>query len=54
MEAKSIGGKARRRLDRPRCRWADNIKMDVREVGWNGMDWVNLALVRMARNLWVP
>jgi hypothetical protein len=33
----------RRPLGRPRCRWEDNIKMDVREVGWGGMDWINLA-----------
>jgi hypothetical protein len=25
-------------LGRPRCRWVDNIKMDLREVGWDGMD----------------
>jgi hypothetical protein len=33
----------RRPLGRPRRRWEDNIKMDLREVGWGGMDWVNLA-----------
>jgi hypothetical protein len=33
----------RRPLGRPRRRWEDNIKMDVREVGWGGMDWINLA-----------
>jgi hypothetical protein len=26
-------------LGRPRLRWKDNIKMDLREVGWEGMDW---------------
>jgi hypothetical protein len=25
-------------LGRPRCRWLDNIKMDLREIGWGGMD----------------
>jgi hypothetical protein len=25
-------------LGRPRCRWVDNIKMDLREIGCNGMD----------------
>jgi hypothetical protein len=25
-------------LGRPRCRWVDNIKMDLREIGWGGMD----------------
>jgi hypothetical protein len=35
------GGK--RPLGRPRCRWVDNIKMDIREIGWYGMDWIDLA-----------
>jgi hypothetical protein len=25
-------------LGRPRCRWVNNIKMDVREIGWGGLD----------------
>jgi hypothetical protein len=33
-------------LGRPRLRWADSIKMDLREVGWGDMDWINLALDR--------
>jgi hypothetical protein len=33
----------RRPLGRPRRRWEDNIKMDLREVGWGCMDWMNLA-----------
>jgi hypothetical protein len=28
---------------RPRLRWVDSIKMDLREIGWDGMDWINLA-----------
>jgi hypothetical protein len=28
---------------RPRRRWEDNIKMDLQEVGWVGMDWIDLA-----------
>jgi hypothetical protein len=32
----------RRPLGRPRCRWKDNIKMDLQEVGW-GMDSTELA-----------
>jgi hypothetical protein len=28
----------RRPLGRQRRRWVDNIKMDLREMGWNGMD----------------
>jgi hypothetical protein len=52
----------RRPLGRPRHRWEDNIKMTFREVGWRGMDWINLAqdrdrwraLVNTVMNLWVP
>jgi hypothetical protein len=25
-------------LGGPRCRWVDNIKMDLREIGWDGVD----------------
>jgi hypothetical protein len=54
----------KRPLGRPRRRWVDNIKIDliVREIGWNGMDWIDLAqdrdqwraLVNTAMNLRVP
>jgi hypothetical protein len=30
-------------LGRPRRRWVDNIKMDLRETGWNGVDWIYMA-----------
>jgi hypothetical protein len=30
-------------LGRPRRRWEDNIKMYLRELGWGGMDWIDLA-----------
>jgi hypothetical protein len=33
----------RRPLGRPRRRWEDNIKMDLREVGWRVINWINLA-----------
>jgi hypothetical protein len=33
----------KRPLGRPRRRWVDNIKMDLREIGWDGMDWIDLA-----------
>jgi len=33
----------KRPLERPRCRWKDNIKMDLQEVGCGGMDWIELA-----------
>jgi hypothetical protein len=51
-----------RLLGRPRRRWVDNIKMDLREIGWGGIDWIDLgqsrdqwrALMNMAMNLRVP
>jgi hypothetical protein len=33
----------RRPLGRPRRRWMDNIKMDLREIGCDGGDWIDLA-----------
>jgi hypothetical protein len=39
----------KRPLGRPRCRWVDNIRMDVGEVGWGGVDWIGLA---QDRNRW--
>jgi hypothetical protein len=33
----------RRPLGRPRRRWEDNIKMDLQEVGWEGVDWIYMA-----------
>jgi len=30
-------------LARPRCRWEDNIKIDLQEVGCGVMDWIELA-----------
>jgi hypothetical protein len=33
----------KRSLRRPRNRWVDNIKMDLREIGWDGTDWIDLA-----------
>ena len=33
-------------LGRPRRRWEDNIKMDLRELGWRSMDWIDFALDR--------
>jgi hypothetical protein len=33
----------RRPLGIPRRRWEDNIKMDLREIGWGGVDWIDLA-----------
>jgi hypothetical protein len=36
----------KRPLGRPRRTWEDNIKIDLREKGWGGMDWSHLALDR--------
>jgi hypothetical protein len=33
----------KRPLGGPRCRWEDNIKMDLQEVERRGMDWIKLA-----------
>jgi hypothetical protein len=52
----------RRRLGRPRRRWEVNIKMDLGETGWDGMDWTDLAqdggkrraLVNTVMNFRVP
>ena len=40
LEGKPEG---KRPLERPRCRWEDNIKMDLQEVGGGRGDWVELA-----------
>jgi hypothetical protein len=32
----------KRPLGRQRRRWENNIKMDLREIGWGGMDWIDL------------
>jgi hypothetical protein len=33
----------KRPLGRPRRRWVDNIKIDLREIGWDGVCWIELA-----------
>jgi hypothetical protein len=52
----------KRPLGRPRRRWEDNIRMYLREIGWGGMDWIDLAqdrdqwraLVNTVMNFCVP
>jgi hypothetical protein len=52
----------KRPVGRPRRRWVDNIEINLRERGWDGMDWIYLAqvrdqwkaLVKMIMNLQVP
>jgi hypothetical protein len=59
LEGKPEG---KRPLGRPRPRWVDNIKIDRRERGWDGVDWIDLAqdrdqwraLVNTVMNLRVP
>jgi hypothetical protein len=51
-----------RPLGRPRRKWKNNVKIDVRGIGWGVMDWIDLAkdrdqwraLVNTAKNLRVP
>jgi hypothetical protein len=38
-----VGMPGRKPLGRPRRRWVDNIKMDLLEIGWGGVDWIVLA-----------
>jgi hypothetical protein len=52
----------KRPLGRSRRRWEDNIKMDLREIGIDGANWLQLAqdgvhlraFVNTVMNLWVP
>jgi hypothetical protein len=52
----------KRPFEKPRRRWVDNIKLGLREIGWESMDWIDLAqdrdqwraLVNMVINLRVP
>jgi hypothetical protein len=37
----------RRPLGRPRCRWVDSIKIDLREIGWDGVYWIDLVQDRV-------
>jgi hypothetical protein len=37
--------KRKRPLGRPRCRWVNNIKMNLGEIGWVGMEWFGLAKI---------
>jgi hypothetical protein len=57
-----VGKPERKRpLGRPRCRWEDGIRMDLREIGLRGVDWIRLAqdrdrwraVVNALMNLWL-
>jgi hypothetical protein len=36
----------KRPLERPRCRWVNNVKMDLREIIWDDVDWIDVAQVK--------
>jgi hypothetical protein len=52
----------KRSLERPRHIWEDNIKIDIREIGWGGTDWIDLpqdrdqwrTLMNTAMNFRIP
>jgi hypothetical protein len=62
VEVKVGKPEEKRPLGRPRRRWVDNIKMDLLEIGWGGVDWIGpaqdrdkwRALVNAVMNLRVP
>jgi len=51
----------KRPLERSRCRWEENITLDIGEIEWEGVDWIHLgqdrdqwqALMKMVMHLWV-
>jgi hypothetical protein len=61
---KILAGKfeGKRPFGRPRCKWEDNIRMYLRGIVWEGVDWIYLVedrgqwqtLVDLVMNLWVP
>ena len=62
LKISTVKSTGKRPLRRPRCRWEDNIRMDLKEIGVNKRNWVDLAqdrdywraLVNAALNLLVP
>jgi len=38
-----LKAKGKRQLGKPRRRWEDNIKTGVQQIGWDGLDWFDLA-----------
>jgi predicted nucleic acid-binding Zn-ribbon protein len=61
---KILVGESQSKRDRlyPMFRWEENVRMDLREIGWDGVDWINLAqdrdewpaVVNTVMNLRVP
>jgi hypothetical protein len=60
--AKHAEPEGKRPLGRPSRRWVENIKMDLLEIGWGGVDWIGIAedrdkwraLANAVMNLLVP
>jgi hypothetical protein len=44
--------KGKRPLRRPRHRWEDGIRMDLREIGCGGVEWITLLRIRVSDGLW--
>jgi hypothetical protein len=47
-------GKLEGKRSRPRRRWEDNIIMNLRQIGWEGVDWIQRALVNTVMKLGLP
>jgi hypothetical protein len=47
----SVKTEVKGRLRRPRCRWKDNITTDLKDIGCEGMDWIQLTQLRFSGKL---
>ena len=41
--SEDVGVDEQRPCGRPRHRWENNVEIDVKEIGWEGMDWIELV-----------
>jgi hypothetical protein len=41
----------KRPLGRPRRRWVDNVKMDLRQIGWDGVEWTGWISLRIGTSV---
>jgi hypothetical protein len=48
-----LGNPEGRPLGRPRRRWVDNIKMELREIGWDGVVWIGSIWLRIGTSGWL-
>jgi hypothetical protein len=46
-----VGKPEGRSLGRPRRKWVDNIKMDLREIGWDGVVWTGSIWLRIGTSV---